>query len=239
MEYARNNRDIAVWEPFTWEYSSGIAILLLIPLLLAFDRRFPLTPETWKRHLGFHVLATIPFSLCHVGLMVWMRKLVYALNQGFYDFGDLPFELFYEFRKDFLSYVFILAVIYGYRFYRAKTSGAAYSQEDTQASPRFLIKKNGQTLKVTAHEVDWIEAAGNYVLLHVGSQVHPLRDTMKGIGDVLGPRFFRCHRSSIVNLDRVTGTKSLGGGKMAVILSSGETIPCNKTASHRLIDLMA
>ena len=94
MEYHRDGRNIDAWEPFVWEYSSGLVILCLIPLLLKIDSLFPIRETNWQKSLPAHVVATIPFSVLHVGGMVGLRKAIYTLNQRTYDFGHIPYEFF-------------------------------------------------------------------------------------------------------------------------------------------------
>jgi len=236
VDYARNGIQIENWEPFIWEYSSGILILVLIPCVIWFDQYYPLRKGQWKKPLLFHVLASVPFSLAHVAGMVALRKLVYALQGRHYDFGNVPVEFFYEYRKDFLSYFFIIAVVYAYRLYSAKTAGAAYGFNPpiTNGSKHFFVKKNGRSVRINQQDIIWVEAAGNYVLLHVGESVHPLRDTMKGIAEQLGPSFLRIHRSAIVNLSKVGARRGTRGGNLTVFLDDSTEIKCSRSARAEL-----
>jgi two-component system, LytTR family, response regulator len=69
---------------------------------------------------------------------------------------------------------------------------------------RFVIKAGGRVFFVRAEEIDWIEAAGNYVKLHVGNDAHLFRETMNSLEAQLDSDvFFRIHRSHIVNIERV------------------------------------
>ena len=219
-----------IWEPFVWEYTSGAALLLLIPLVLRLDRRYPLRMDSWKRATMVHIAATVPFSLAHTGIMVGLRKAIYSVRGGNYDFGNVPIELLYEFRKDLLTYFFVLGAVYAYRMVRANHTGADYdSATGSEASGQFLVKKRGQICRVSPDSVDWVEAAGNYVILHVGDYSHPLRDTMKGIAQRLGHTFCRVHRSTIVNLDRVMSTSPAQGGDLFVRLHNGIDVRCSRT----------
>jgi two-component system LytT family response regulator len=76
-------------------------------------------------------------------------------------------------------------------------------REQPAASDRFVIKSGGRIFFVKAEEVDWIEAVGDYVRLHVGPQSHLLRGTMVSIEAKLNHRFLRIHRSIIVNTERI------------------------------------
>lgn len=220
-----------VWEPFIWEYTSGAALLLLIPAIVWLDRTQPLRPDSWKAALLIHGAATIPFSLIHSGIMVGLRKGIYLLRGDIYDFGDVPIELVYEYRKDLLTYAFVLVAIYAYRMFRSNMSGADYLKSKAgDPADQFIVKKRGQVYRIPPDSIDWIEAAGNYVILHVGETSHPLRDTMNGISERLGESFCRVHRSSIVNLNRVLSTVSASGGDLFVRLADGTQIRCSRTA---------
>ncbi|MCI0675913.1 MAG: ABC transporter permease, partial [Phycisphaerales bacterium] len=68
---------------------------------------------------------------------------------------------------------------------------------------RLVVREGGRIFFLRAEEIDWIEAAGNYVRLHAGKRAHLLRETLAGLEEQLDPaRFARVHRSAIVNLDR-------------------------------------
>src|SRR5262245_15254750 len=63
---------------------------------------------------------------------------------------------------------------------------------------RLVVKSEGRIALLKPEEVDWVEAAGNYVRLHVGKETHLLRTTMEGIEEQLPPgQFVRLHRSAI------------------------------------------
>ncbi len=217
MEYARANRPLPLWEPFVWEFSSGAFSLLLIPFILAVESRFPLTEDTWKQALPIHVAATIPYSLLHVAGMVAVRKAVYALAGRTYDFGDLPVELFYEWRKDAFSYFVVLVVVYGYRIYRERKDGEAnyvpaQDPDPLAAIPHFRVTYNRRDFNLDPREVEWIEAAGNYVVLHAGPKDYLMRETMKNLETRLaGTPFVRVHRSKMVNAAHVVAVHNRGG----------------------------
>jgi two-component system, LytTR family, response regulator len=69
---------------------------------------------------------------------------------------------------------------------------------------RLMVKSDGRIFFVRIDDVDWIEAAGNYVRLHVGKENHLLRETLTALEKKLDPaRFVRIHRSTVVNLERI------------------------------------
>ena len=87
---------------------------------------------------------------------------------------------------------------------------------------RLLVKAGGRVSFVDIDSIDWVEAEGNYVRIHAGSQVHLMRETMNGLIARIGERrFFRIHRSRIVNIARVKELIIAGGGDYQVLLWDG------------------
>ena len=107
---------------------------------------------------------------------------------------------------------------------------------DASAYPRrFLVKGDGQMYFVSVDDIDWIEAYGNYVRLHVGKGVHLIRETLGNIERKLDPsRFARVHRSSIVNLDRVARMDLWGAGDYVVLLKDGTKLKLSRWYRSRI-----
>ena len=107
---------------------------------------------------------------------------------------------------------------------------------DQAAFPRrFLVKGDGQMYFVAVDEIDWIEAYGNYVRLHVGKGVHLIRETLGNIERKLdASRFARVHRSSIVNLDRVARMDLWGAGDYVVLLKDGTKLKLSRWYRSRI-----
>ena len=86
-------------------------------------------------------------------------------------------------------------------------------------------------------EIDWIEAADNYVCLHVGRESHLLRGTMASVEQRLDVRkFLRIHRSTIVNLDRVIELAPLFHGDYAVRLRDGTELVLSRNCKEKLLE---
>jgi two-component system LytT family response regulator len=95
---------------------------------------------------------------------------------------------------------------------------------------RFLVRGRDRTLVVKAEDIDWIEAADYYVSLHVGNASHLLRETMNELEGKLDPEtFFRVHRSSIINLERVREIQPLFRGDCDLVLESGKKVRLSRT----------
>jgi two-component system LytT family response regulator len=93
----------------------------------------------------------------------------------------------------------------------------------TQPYPdRLAIPKHGRVLFVATKEIDWIEAEGNYVRLHVGNRAHEFRETLTSLEQKLNPaEFLRIHRSTIVNVQRIKEIQAWFHGHHRVLLENG------------------
>lgn len=238
MDIRRAGVPFVMWGPPVWEFSSVLALLALVPAVLWMERRFPFRFAFWRRSLLAHALATVPFSLLHVGAMVVLRKLAYAALGGHYDFGDIGRQLVYEYLKDCRTYAFMLGLLYVYRFFLLQLQGEASlltapedapAMEPVERPERFLIRKMGKEFLVAAADIEWLEASGNYVNLYVRGHHYPLRSTMAALEPRLDPRRFqRVHRSYMVNLDHLAEIEPLDTGDARLKLRDGTLVPCSR-----------
>lgn len=103
---------------------------------------------------------------------------------------------------------------------------------------RIVVKSSGRVFFIKTEEIDWIEAAGNYLKLHVGRDAHLIRETMQSIEAKLDPeKFFRIHRSTLVQIDRIKELHPLFGGDYAVILRNGTELNLSRNYRERLPEL--
>ena len=94
---------------------------------------------------------------------------------------------------------------------------------------RLVVKASGRVYFVRTADIDWCEAAGNYVCLHVGQQSHLVRDTMGHLETQLDSQLFaRIHRSTIVNVDRIQELRSSFGGEHVVQLRDGTRLTLSR-----------
>ena len=104
---------------------------------------------------------------------------------------------------------------------------------------RLVIKSSGRVFFLRTEEIDWIEAAGNYLRLHVGNDMHLLRDTMNNLEARLHPdKFLRIHRSTMVNLERVKELQPWFHGDYKVILLDGTELTLSRSYRPKLRDLL-
>jgi two-component system LytT family response regulator len=110
----------------------------------------------------------------------------------------------------------------------ARVAGGAPSRY-----PEVLAIRTGRdVVRVRSDEVDWIDAAGDYMCIHAAGETHVLRATMKQLESSLDPQIFqRVHRSAIVNLKRVRKLRPHANGEYFLTLESGQELKLSRT--HR------
>lgn len=106
----------------------------------------------------------------------------------------------------------------------------------TRAAQRLLIVDRGRTHVVRFADIEWLEAADNYVTVHTSGSALLLRRTLAGLLADLGAGFVRTHRSAAVALAFVVEVQARDKGDATVVLKSGATVPCSR--QHRA-DLLA
>ena len=105
----------------------------------------------------------------------------------------------------------------------------------SQYAERLMVKTAGRVVFLRVDEIDWIEAAGSYVRLHVGREGHLLHEGIAALMTRLDPsRFARVHRSTIVNLDRIRELQPWFHGDAVAILRDGTRLQVSRTYREAL-----
>ena len=105
----------------------------------------------------------------------------------------------------------------------------------TRPLDRFVVKSRGKVYFVRADEIDWIEASGHYLTLHVGREEHLIRGTIKDVESRLDrERFVRVHRSTIVNVDRIKELLPAFHGEYVIVLRDSTRLSSSRGHSERL-----
>lgn len=236
IDVARAGLDHAPWQVASWEVSSALSVLALAPLVVWCTARWPVHLDNWKRRLPAYAVASVVWSVAHVGLMLGMRKLVYAWYGEVYVF-DWAFG--YEYMKDARTFLGIVVLLHVYRGLVRRLQGEAslLAAPDDDSAPvepverpaRFLVRKLGRDFLVAADDIEWVQAAGNYANLHVRGKVYPLRITLAELETRLDPgRFLRVHRSHLVNVARIASIEPSDSGDARVHLEDGTAVPCSR-----------
>lgn len=104
---------------------------------------------------------------------------------------------------------------------------------------RLVVRAGGRILILRVSEVDWVEAASNYVRLHAGGREYLLRETMTALESKLNPvEFVRIHRSTIVRVDRIRELEPLFQGDYVVILEDSTRLTSSRGYREKLQDLL-
>jgi two-component system LytT family response regulator len=122
---------------------------------------------------------------------------------------------------------------------RAKERLAHCLPPRSRPAERLVVKNKGQVLFLNVADIDWIEAAGYYACLHVGSDTHILRRSLSDLEQDLGDeRFIRIHRSIVVNLDRIQALELQVSGEYEVVQKSQVRLRLSRRYRKRLQERM-
>lgn len=247
MEAMRNPPlPFSTWEPFVWEYTSAIGSFVVVCALAVALNRYP---WNWNRPLysalQYSVMGLL-FAISHIMFMVISRETIYALAGRDYQFAvsleQWAFELIYEIRKDVWSFVFFVLLMECYRFtitqWLGNASSIALDKEkssdnnkgaDTSSDDFLLIKKLGREFLINKQDINWMASSGNYVNLHIGTNVYPMRTTLSAFLDAnTHLPFRRVHRSFAVNINDIDNIEVAVSGDGIISLTSGQTIKMSR-----------
>lgn len=100
-----------------------------------------------------------------------------------------------------------------------------------ETPPNWLPIRNGrETVRVPVRDIEWVDAAGDYLCIHAQGNTHILRATMREMESLLDPRLFqRVHRSTIVNLTRVKSLRAHMNGEYFLRLEGGQELKLSRT----------
>lgn len=105
---------------------------------------------------------------------------------------------------------------------------------------RFAIRNGRRIFFITANEVEWIEAQGDYAALHVNGKTHLLREPLHILERRLDQSvFIRIHRSTIVRLDRISEMQALANRDCLLRLKDGTTLRVSRSYSDRLQEALS
>jgi two-component system LytT family response regulator len=104
---------------------------------------------------------------------------------------------------------------------------------------RLAVRRGDRFLVMDADDIDWLEAREGGVLLHVGSEEYSVNRTLAQLESRLDPaRFFRAHRSLMVNLDRIQEIIPWFAGSHKLRLTTGEEVDLSRTRAKQLRQLL-
>jgi len=238
------------------EISSHVMWLVLLPAIYWLNRRFPIQKLA---SIPVHALATVPVSLAHVLGMVALRWIFAGPLNVAFSYAFTVEHLLYEYRKDLMTYITFAAayVALGFVFARldgeapaSPTAAAADPAADPATEPaaeplpaggrlrRIAVRRKDREVLVSVDDIDWIEAAGNYAILHVGSERHEIRSTLTRLENDLDPAsFVRVHKSSVVNIARVREVEPWFNGDWRIHLQDGTVVALSRRYRARFEEI--
>lgn len=222
-ERSRMGHRVEAWEPWCWELSSFAGFLVIAPLVFRLSQLLRPPLFTWGSALALHVLLTLPASLAHVAVMIGLRHGAYAaLGDSYSAAGTLLDVLVYEYRKDLISYAVLAALPHvAARLIEARRGAA----EPRSTDYRIEVRDGSRTVRLAPADVEWAQAAGNYVELFgpFGTLLH--RQTLAALEAELKPHgFARVHRSRIVRAAAIRAIETRASGDFELQLASGAAV---------------
>jgi hypothetical protein len=219
------------------EVTSHLVVAALLFGLYWLHRRWPIGE---RRNLVLHVAAVVPFSLLHTGGMAALRLLWFNAIAGVsYSFPLTLERLQYEFAKDLVSYLMLTTGVVALDYLLQRKAPPPAAETPAAAPPsapeRFAVRKRGGSeIMVEVADIDWVEASGNYAILHVGGDTFEIRSSLSRLERELdAKRFVRVHKSHIVNIARVAEVTPWVSGDWRIRLQDGAEINLSRRYRQR------
>jgi two-component system LytT family response regulator len=103
---------------------------------------------------------------------------------------------------------------------------------------KLSIRDGDETHLIAVDNIDWVDAAGDYMCVHADNVTHIMRITMKQLEAMLNPlKFLRIHRSTIVNADRISSAQSLTNGEFLLTLAEGTRLKVSRSYRDKIREL--
>jgi hypothetical protein len=238
---ARHGHVIGIGRPLVDEITSHLVVAALLPGLYWLHRRWPIAE---RYNLAIHVVAVVPFSILHTSGMAALRLLWFNGIVGVpYSFPLTAERLQYEFAKDLVTYLMLTTGVVALNFLlqRKPASPEPAAASPSPASPeprsveRFAVRqRGGSEIVVEVADIDWIEASGNYAILHVGAETFEIRSSLAKLESELdSKRFVRVHKSHVVNIARVAEVIPWVGGDWRIRLRDGAEVNLSRRYRQR------
>jgi len=189
---------------------------------------------------GFGVLASLPAPIAPAVIFVtaYDEYALKAFEVHAQDYLLKPYdrERFYE------AFQHAAARIHAVRSSGTNARLVALLEDIERERPRRTlvpIRSGGRVTFLPVEEIDWLEAADNYVRIHAGRETHLVRQTLQSMEESLSPGMFvRIHRSTIVNASRIREIQPWFGGEYVVSLRNGTKVHTSRRYRARLEALM-
>jgi LytTr DNA-binding domain len=236
---ARRGETVPYSRVFAIEVSSHLIVAALLPVLYWMHRRWPI--RGGARNIAIHVAGLVPFSIIHTLGMAALRLLWFSgiLGEASYSFPLTVDRLTFEFAKDVVNYAMLSGATQLLRLlFRPQPTAVTappIAPAPANALPeRFAVRKRGKEIMVEVADIDWVEAAGNYAVLHVGGETLEIRSSLTKLEGELDPkRFVRVHKSYVVNVARIAEVTPWISGDWRIRLQDGAEVNLSRRYRQR------
>jgi hypothetical protein len=236
---ARRGEPVSFGRAFAVEVCSHLVVAALLPVLYWMHRRWPV--RGGARNLAIHVAGLVPFSIIHTLGMAAFRLLWFSGILGeAYSFPLTIDRLTFEFAKDVVNYGMLSAATELLRHLLDRPQAAEAAAPSPAPAPsaalpeRFAVRKRGKEIMVEVADIDWIEAAGNYAVLHVGGDTLEIRSSLTKLeGELDAKRFVRVHKSYVVNIARIAEVTPWISGDWRIRLQDGAEVNLSRRYRQR------
>lgn len=210
------------WGPWVSEYTSIAYWIAILPLL--WRVAIPLRPPRcgWSTVILGYFAITILVSAAHLATLAALRPPLYDLVNSHYAQNWSWPQIAYEYRKDVLVTLMFIGVGVGFQQWSHAANASAVPTPARTPVYRFEVRDGARTQWFAPSEIEWIEAAGNYVTVHSerGQVLH--RATLSAVEAELARHgFVRIHRSRMVRRDAVTEVATTASGDFVATLAGG------------------
>jgi two-component system LytT family response regulator len=138
-------------------------------------------------------------------------------------------------KKDRRSLLNLVSEIAGEPISSMEQIGSKSLSHLKKSKARLAIKDGGKTTWVQQEDIEWIDAAGDYMCVHAEGETHIMRKTMKELDKELDSNLLqRIHRSTIVNVKQVKEMQSHINGEYFLTLKGGHTLKLSRTYKEKL-----
>ena len=181
----------------------------------------------------------MPFSIAHTLGMAALRFLWFGGIVGEpYSFPLTVDRLLYEFAKDIIAYGLLSAGSVALRHYLMRPAPCRPLWRPwwppAPLPERFAVRRKGREIMVEVADIDWVEASGNYAVLHVGDETFEIRSSLSRLeGELDSKRFVRVHKSHLVNIARVVEVTPWVSGDWRIRLKDGSEVNLSRRYRQR------
>jgi hypothetical protein len=221
-------------EPFVWEYTSGILVIALVPLIAWLLRLSPPRRGGWLRFAATQAVGSVVFSAMHVAGFLVLRQAIYTLAGSHYRGVDW----LYEYRKDLVAYLGFAAILY-LTDWAAGLWARSRAAEPPSGPRLYHLRDGSRVVRVPMDEIVAVTSARNYVEFHLAGGKKPLvRETLAKVeSDLAAAGFLRTHRSWLVNPLHVRAVTPAAAGDFRLELATGLTAPLSRRFPRALESL--